>query len=131
VDRAKHHATKGEKGFKIIALPKETNSECFIWQVAFTVYAFKRKNSEEEEKETMCRCGERKGSPAPGTHVWRSRKALALKEYLHSLSKAGWLLAARREKNNYEVNAHKPYCFLRCSHALGNYDSEIQILHIC
>lgn len=59
-------------------------------------------------------------------HARCSRIALALKEYLHGVSKARWLLAAERKKNNYEVNARKTYCFLRCSHALRNCDSEIQ-----
>lgn len=44
-----------------------------------TIYAFERKDSEKEEKETMCRCGERKGSPPLGTHAWCGRKALDLK----------------------------------------------------
>lgn len=121
-DRAKHHTVKGEKGFKIMTLWKEANRVLYL-AVGRTVYAFKRKDSEQEEKESMCGCGEHKGSSAPGTHAACSRKALALKHHLHGLSKAGWLLAVQGEKkNNYELNAHEPHCFLRCSHNLGNYD---------
>lgn len=60
-------------------------------------------------------------SPAPGTHAWCSRKALVLKDYLHGFAKAGWLLAAQGENINYEMNAYKPYCFLRWSHTFDNY----------
>ena len=99
VERAKRHTMKGEKGFKITTLSKEADRQCFIWQVALLYKHLKGKTVEKEEKETMCRCGECKGSPAPGMHTRCSRKALALKEYLHSLSKAGWLLAVQGEKN--------------------------------
>lgn len=122
VDKAEHHTGKGQKGSKIIALPKQSNRVVYL-AGSLTAYAFKKKDSEKKRKPG---CGECKGSPAPGTHTRCSRKALALKDYLHSVSKAGWLLAAQREKSSYGVNAHKPYCFLRCSHALRNHDSEIQ-----
>lgn len=126
VNRAKHHTMKGEKGFKILTLSKEANRESFIWQVALLYMHLKGRILRRKKRKPCAGVGNAREVLPQGCTHGAVEKALALKEHLHSHSKAGWLLAAQGEKNNYEVNAHKPYCFLRCSHALGNYDSEIQ-----
>lgn len=121
----RHNTTLGkEKRVPKLLHYQNRLTEWFIWQVALLHMHSKRRILRRKKRKPGC--GERKGSPAPGTHARCSRKALALKDYLHGVSKAGWLLAAQREKSSYGVNAHKPYCFLRCSHALRNHDSEIQ-----
>lgn len=50
VDTAQHHTGKGEKGSKIIALPKQANRVVYL-AGSLTAYAFKKKDSEKEEKE--------------------------------------------------------------------------------
>lgn len=47
---AERHTRKGEKGSKIIALPKQANRVVYL-AGSPTAYAFKKKDSEKEEKE--------------------------------------------------------------------------------
>ena len=64
--------------------------------------------------------------------IWEhqcSRKALALKENLHSFSKATRLPAAQGDKTTkYKMNNHNADCFRRWFPILGNYGIETEKL---